>query len=101
MGEKPAIVLAKVKQSTELKLLYVLQFKKGVKRQEPTFVAVLVVYEEEGGEPIPPEIKVVLKRHGCNTISTPQNLAPRRKIDHQIELVPGAMAPPELMELRK
>ena len=40
----------------------------------------------------------------------PQRLPPRREVDHQIELVPGAkppamtpyrMAPPELEELRK
>ena len=40
MGEKPAIVPSKVKQAIKLKLLSALQFKKGVKRQKPTFVAV-------------------------------------------------------------
>ena len=54
----------KVKQSIELKLLSALQFKKGVKQQEPTFVAVPLVYEKEGREPIPPEIEVLLKRYG-------------------------------------
>ena len=49
MGEKPAMVPTDVKQSTEVKLLSTLQFKKGVKQQEPTFVAVPTVYEEEGG----------------------------------------------------
>ena len=52
VGEKPTMVPAKVKQATELKLLFMLQFKKNVKRQEPTFVAILVVYKDEGGEPI-------------------------------------------------
>ena len=57
------MVLAKVKQAIKLKLLSALQFKKGVKRKEPTFVAIPMVYKEEGGELIPPEIEVVLKRY--------------------------------------
>ena len=64
MGEKPAMVPAKVKHATELKLLSTLQFKKCVKRQEPTFVLVLIMYEEDGGEPIPPKIEGVLKKFG-------------------------------------
>ena len=69
------------------------------------------VYEEEGGEPIPPEIKVVLKRYRDVMLDQfPRALPPRREIDHQIELVsrtmsparaPYRMAPPELVELKK
>ena len=111
MGEKPVMVPAKVKQATKLKLLSALQFMKGVKRQEPTFVAVLAVYEVEGGELIPNEIKVVLKNYGDVMLDQlPKTLLTQREIDHQIELVPGSkppakapyrMAPPELAELRK
>ena len=54
----------KVKQATELKLLSALQFKKGVKGQEPTFVSVPAMYKEEAGEPIPPKIEGVLKKFG-------------------------------------
>ena len=46
MVEKLAMVPAKVKQATKLKLLSALQFKKGIKRQEPTFVAIPAIYEE-------------------------------------------------------
>ena len=111
MGKKPTILPTKVKQSTELKLLCTLQFKKGVKRQEPTFVAVPAVYEGKGGEPIPHEIAAVLKKYGdVMTDQLLKALAPRREIDHQIVLVPKAkpsarapyrMAPPELAKLRK
>ena len=111
MGEKLTMVPVKVKQATKLKLLSELQFKKGVKRQEPTFVTVPAIYEEEGGEPIPLEIKGVLKKFGNVMLDQlPKTLPPRREIDHQIELVSGSkppakasyrMAPPELAELRK
>ena len=64
MGEKPVMVPAKVKQATKLKLLSALQFKKGVKRKEPTIVVVPAMYEEEGREPISLEIEKVLKKFG-------------------------------------
>ena len=111
IGEKPAMVPAKVKQANDVKLLSALQFKKGVKRQKPTYVAVPSVYEEGGEEIIPPEIDGVLRRYGdVMPDQLPKALPPRRGIDHQIELVPGAkpparapyrMAPPELAELRR
>ena len=69
------------------------------------------VYEGEGGEPNPSQIEVVLKRYGdVMPDQLSKALPPRRKIDHQIELVsraklparaPYRMAPPELAELRK
>ncbi|KAJ7957699.1 Retrovirus-related Pol polyprotein from transposon gypsy [Quillaja saponaria] len=42
MGEQPAMVPAVIKQLGETKHLSTLQFKKGVKRHEPTFVAGIV-----------------------------------------------------------
>ena len=69
------------------------------------------MYEEEGGEPVPFEIEVVLKKYGdVMPDQLPKTLPPRREIDHQIEIVLGAkppakapyrMAPHELAELRK
>ena len=83
MGKKPAMVPAKVKQATKLKLLSALQFKKVVKRQEPTFVTVPAIHEEEGGEPIPPEIKGVLKKFGDVMLDQlPKTLPSQREIDH-------------------
>ena len=72
-----------VKQLTKLKLLSALQLKNGVKRQEPTFVVIPSVYEEEGREPIPLEVNVVLKRYGA--VMSDQLLKafpPQREIDH-------------------
>ncbi|KAJ7943087.1 Retrotransposon protein, putative, Ty3-gypsy subclass [Quillaja saponaria] len=112
MGEQPAMVPAVIKQLGETKHLSALQFKKGVKRHEPTFVVVPLVTEDQGdGEPVPPTIQGVLKEYeGVMPDKLPQTLPPRRGIDHEIELVPGIkppakapyrMAPPELAELRK
>ena len=91
MGEKPAMVPMKVNHATDLQLLSMLQFKKGVKWQGPTFVAFSTVYEDEGGEHILLEIEVVLKKYG-NVMpdQLPKTLPPRREIDHQIKLVLGA-----------
>lgn len=81
-----------------------MQFSKGIKKAEPTF---LVQDESEvGTEMLPTEIAGVLREFGD---VMPSELPKRREIDHQIELVPGAkppaavpyrMAPPELEELR-
>ena len=68
---------------TKLKLLSALQLKNGVKRQEPTFVVIPSVYEEEDREPIPLEVNVVLKRYGA--VMSDQLLKafpPQREIDH-------------------
>ncbi|KAA0041960.1 reverse transcriptase [Cucumis melo var. makuwa] len=66
---------------------------------------------ENSGETVPKEIMRVLEKyHDVMPDSLPKSLPPRRMIDHEIELVPGAkppaknayrMAPPELAELRK
>ena len=111
MGDSPSKVPAKVAQPPAVKLLSALQFKKGVRRNEPTYVAVPAVYEDPAEEIIPPEVNQVLKMFGdVMPDQLPKALPPRRGIDHQIELVPGAkpptkapyrMAPPELEELRK
>ncbi|XP_062107132.1 uncharacterized protein LOC133818349 [Humulus lupulus] len=111
MGETPSMVPAKVIPPPGVKLLSALQFKKGVKKQEPTYVAVPTVFEETVEEIVPLEITRVLKMNGDVMLDKlPNDLPPRRGIDHQIELVPGAkpptkapyrMASPELEELRK
>ena len=111
MGETPAVVPAKVEQPPETKLLSALQLKKGVRRQEPTYIILPTIYEDTVDEVIPPEIRMVLKKYGdVMPDQLPRALPPRRGIDHQIELVLGAkpptkaayrMAPPELAELRK
>ena len=51
----------RIRQSPEKKLLSALQFKKGLKRKEPSFIEVAAMFEEGGDEPIPLGIKVVLR----------------------------------------
>ena len=111
MGETPAVVPAKVEQPPKTKLLSALQLKKGVRRQEPTYIILPTIYEDTVDEVIPPEIRMVLKKYGdVMPDQLPKALPPRRGIDHQIELVSRAkppakaayrMVPPELEELRK
>ncbi|XP_069150358.1 uncharacterized protein [Solanum lycopersicum] len=93
--------------------LSAMQIIKGFKRGEPTFLATLI---EDAGSyteavPLPPCIEHILSTNkDVMPTELPQRLPPRREVDHQIELVPGAkppamtpyrMAPPELEELRK
>ncbi|KAL5544159.1 hypothetical protein UlMin_007943 [Ulmus minor] len=100
-----------MRQPPEKKLLSALQFKKGLKRKEPSFIAVAAMFEEGGDEPIPLGIKVVLRGYAdIMPDQLPKSLPPRRAVDHEIELLPRSkppakspyrMAPPELEELRK
>nr|XP_010315745.1 uncharacterized protein LOC101248530 [Solanum lycopersicum] len=93
--------------------LSAMQIIKGFKRGDPTFLATLI--EDTGScpeaVPLPPCIEHVLSSNkDVMPTELPQRLPPRREVDHQIELVPGAKtpamtpyrkAPPELEELRK
>ncbi|KAL5575999.1 hypothetical protein UlMin_017698 [Ulmus minor] len=100
-----------MRQPPEKKLLSALQFKKGLKQKEPSFIAVAAMFEEGGDEPIPLGIEVVLRGYAdIMPDQLPKSLPPRRAVDHEIELLPGSkppakspyrMAPPELEELRK
>ncbi|XP_023550586.1 uncharacterized protein LOC111808682 [Cucurbita pepo subsp. pepo] len=85
--------------------------KRGLAREEPTFMAIPLIEEATTEETVPEEIKEVLDSYTDIMLeSLPQTLPPRRGIDHEIELLPGVkppaknaywMAPPELAELRK
>lgn len=44
--KKPTMVPAKLKLPQKMKLLSTLQFKRGVKREDPTYVAILALNEE-------------------------------------------------------
>ncbi|XP_062021178.1 uncharacterized protein LOC133737687 [Rosa rugosa] len=111
MGERPCVVPTRIGQPSEPRLLSALQFKKGVKRHEPTYVAVPLIRDEIKGEVILKEIEGVLESYvDVMSPELPKELPPRRSVDHEIELLPGAkppakapyiMAPPELVELRK
>ncbi|RVW44493.1 Retrovirus-related Pol polyprotein from transposon 17.6 [Vitis vinifera] len=93
-------------------MLSVMQVKKGLKREEVTYLATLKEEKDDGSrEPIPKEIKGVLDEFkDVMPPELPKRLPPRREEDHKIELEPGAkppamrpyrMAPPELEELRR
>ncbi|KAG9459075.1 hypothetical protein H6P81_003583 [Aristolochia fimbriata] len=86
-----------------------LQLKRGLKHGEFTYLAALVA-ELEGSALVPKEMIPLLDQYkDVMPQQLPSHLLPRREIDHQIELEPGArppaktpyrMAPKELEELR-
>ncbi|KAK3023895.1 hypothetical protein RJ639_044517 [Escallonia herrerae] len=89
-----------------------LQLKKGLKRDETTYLAMLRWDEiEEVSGPLPKEVKVILNDfEDVMPDELPKKLPPIRAIDHEIELVAGTKLParapyrmsqPELAELRK
>lgn len=111
MGDNPCMVPTIAKGSDD-KLISALQLKKGVRRGEPTYVATLRESPHDADQgPLPESILQVLEEfQDVMPKELPKSLPPRRGVDHEIELVPGAkpparapyrMAPSELAELRK
>ncbi|KAL4027588.1 hypothetical protein IC575_010758 [Cucumis melo] len=110
-GPTPSVVQTDLRQPGGLKMISAMQLKKGLSRDEPTFMAIPLNSSENSGETVPKEIvRVLEKYHDVMPDSLPKSLPPRRMIYHEIELVAGAkppaknaycMAPPELAELRK
>ncbi|KAL2224126.1 UNVERIFIED_CONTAM: Retrovirus-related Pol polyprotein from transposon, partial [Sesamum indicum] len=99
-------------RDTREKNLSAMQFEKGRKRNEPSYLCTLRFDEiEETSGPIPGEIKKLLKEfEDVMPDELPRKLPPKRAVDHEIELVPGTKPParapyrmsqPELVELRK
>ena len=56
MGGDPCVVLVQNKELKETRLISTLQFKRGMKRQEPSFMVVLTRDEEGEEEDIPPTV---------------------------------------------
>lgn len=95
-------------------LLSAMQLKKGAKRGEATYLATMRAVDDGSdglvGE-VPREISNVLEEYkGVMPPELPKRLPPKREVDHQIELEPGAkppakapyrMSPPELDELKR
>ncbi|KAI3451450.1 hypothetical protein Pfo_008115 [Paulownia fortunei] len=92
--------------------LIAMQFKRGCKRKEPSFLCTLRFDEiEEASGPIPEVVKGLLREfEDVMPDELPRKLPPKRAVDHEIELVPGTKPParapyrmshPELVELRK
>ena len=110
-GTTPTVVQTEIRQPDGIKMISATQLKKGLARDEPTFMAIPLESFESPRETVPKDILSVLEKYkDVMPDSLPKSLPPRRMIDHEIELLPGAkppakdayrMAPPELAELRK
>ena len=71
-------------------MISALQLKRGLARNEPTFMAIPMVETERTVNIVPVEMQRVLEEY-CKVMpkSLPKILPPRRGIDHEIELIPG------------
>ena len=84
----PTVILASIKQPGNLRMISTIQLKRGLAREEPTFMAIPLMKEVTIEETILDEIKEVLKSYADIMLeSLPQTLPPRRDIDHEIELL--------------
>ncbi|GKC60586.1 reverse transcriptase, partial [Tanacetum coccineum] len=103
-----------LKKRSEIKpLLSALQFKKATRKGGCYLAAIRELLDDEPTttSEIPRVVKEVLDEfRDVMPTELPKKLPPRREVDHQIELIPGAkpptmtpyrMAPPELMELKR
>lgn len=110
VGNKPCIVPT-VSGRLEGKSLSAIQFEKGCKRNEPSYLCTLRFEEMEESGPIPDVVKHLLEEfEDVMPPELPPRLPPKRSVDHEIELLPGTKPParapyrmtqPELVELRK
>ncbi|KAL4011218.1 hypothetical protein IC575_028270 [Cucumis melo] len=110
-GFAPSVVQTDLRQLDGLKMISAMQLKKGLTRDEPTFMAIPFDSSKNLREIVPKDILCVLEKYrDVMPDSLPKSLPPRRMIDHEIELVLGAkpptknayhMVPPELAELQK
>ncbi|KAL0411015.1 UNVERIFIED_CONTAM: Retrovirus-related Pol polyprotein from transposon [Sesamum latifolium] len=111
MGTKPCVIPTLAGRTGE-KNLSAMQFEKGCKRSEPSYLCTLRFDEiEEASGPIPGVVKKLLREfEDVMPDELPRKLPPKRTVDHEIELVPGTKPParapyrmsqPELVELRK
>jgi len=113
-GEKTCVVPTVRSTKSDTKVLSAMQFEKGLKRDEESYLAILKEYDDEESSPqliMPKQVRDILDEFkDVMPEELPKRLPPRREVDHQIDLEPGAkppamspyrMAPPELAELRK
>ncbi|KAL0449467.1 UNVERIFIED_CONTAM: Retrovirus-related Pol polyprotein from transposon.6 [Sesamum latifolium] len=111
MGTKPCVIPTLAGRTGE-RNLSAMQFEKGCKRSEPSYLCTLRFDEiEKASGPIPGVIKKLLKEfEDVMPDELPRKLPPKRAVDHEIELVPGTKPParapyrmsqPELVELKK
>ncbi|KAH6817610.1 hypothetical protein C2S51_001213 [Perilla frutescens var. frutescens] len=111
MGNKPCVAQT-VSPRTSSKPLSAMQFVKGCRKNEPSFLCTLRVedIEEKSGK-IPEVVKRILQEfEDVMPDELPKKLPLKRAVDHEIKMVPGTKPPtrapyrmsyPELEELRK
>ncbi|KAL0313031.1 UNVERIFIED_CONTAM: hypothetical protein Sradi_5702400 [Sesamum radiatum] len=94
MGAKPCVIPTLAGRTGE-RNLSAMQFEKGCKRSEPSYLCTLRFDEiEEASGPIPGVIKKLLKEfEDVMPDELPRKLPPKRAVDHEIELVPGTKPP--------
>ncbi|RVX03349.1 hypothetical protein CK203_019916 [Vitis vinifera] len=88
--EKPCMVPTVTEGTLKTPMLSAMQVKKGLKREEVTYLATLKEEKDDGsGEPMPKEIEGVLDEFkDVMPPELPKRLPPRREEDHKIELEP-------------
>ncbi|KAA0049808.1 uncharacterized protein E5676_scaffold142G00230 [Cucumis melo var. makuwa] len=93
-GSTPSVVQTDLRQPDGLKMISAMQLKKGLSRDQPTFMAIPLNSSENSRETVSKEIMRVLEKYrDVMPDSLPKSLPPRRMIDHEIELVRGAKPP--------
>ncbi|KAG7979636.1 hypothetical protein I3843_05G140800 [Carya illinoinensis] len=100
-----------VSKPNTTQLLSAMQFKRGWKKGEVSYLASMEENEVKISSPPPKEIQKVLSDYeDVMPPKLPKQLPPRREVDHQIELEPGAkppakapyrMTPPKFEEPRR
>ncbi|KAL0448895.1 UNVERIFIED_CONTAM: hypothetical protein Slati_1445900 [Sesamum latifolium] len=94
MGPKPCVIPTLAGRTGE-KNLSAMQFEKGCKRSEPSYLCTLRFDEiEEASGPIPSVVKKLLKEFEDEMPDElSRKLSPKRAVDHEIELVPDTKPP--------
>ncbi|KAK8539057.1 hypothetical protein V6N13_135821 [Hibiscus sabdariffa] len=106
LGESSCVTAATILSRSGKKMLSAIQFKKGVKKVDPSFVVLPICKYI-----LPRRIRRVLEDHqDVKPDQLPYGLPPRSSVDHEIELISCTKPParctyrmslPELAELRK
>ena len=75
-------------------MISAMQLKKGLARDDLTFMAIPLESLESSRETVPKDILSVLEKYkDVMPDNLPKSLPPRRMIDHEIELLPAAKPP--------
>ena len=111
LRERSSVVPTTILPMSGKKIQSALQFKKGVKKGQPSYVVMPMFKDKTNSNLVPDGVKRVLQEfQNVMPKQLPKVLPPRRTVDHEIELFPRVkplakglyrMALPELADLRK